>query len=162
MPRFANADQLNAWLDWRDDIIRAAGDVPAYRSPEFFAADPATQMASYQLNEVPRQVSNRMAAEYERREAERDASHDLAEAGHGRWTELAHRVADGRGAYIPREPVIERSRGDPPASDGRANEAVDRAVDAVHALTDEDRQRDAATSAAADETAQTTERSWTA
>lgn len=163
MPRFQTAEQLNAWLDWRDDVIRAAGDVPAYRSPEFFAADPATQMASYQLHEVPRQVSNRMAADYERREAERDASHDISAAGRGEWTAHANRTTCGRGDYIPREPVPDRSRGDPEAAAERADKAVDRAVEATHGLAEEDQQHDAATSAAAHDTADdTTERAWTA
>lgn len=144
MSRFTSADQLNAYLDWRDDLIRTAGDVPAYRSPEFFAADTTTQMASYQLNEVGRQASDRAAAAYEQRVADRDASHDVSAAGRGQWAELAERTAAGRGAYIPRA-------------------AVDRAVDAVAELIEEDQQHDAATSAAAHDTADdTTERAWTA
>lgn len=144
MARFSTADELHAYLDWRDELIEAAGDVPEYGSPAFFAADPKVQAASYELHEVPRLASDRLAADHDRRVAERDASHDVAEAGRGQWTEAAHRVQYGRGDAIPREPV-DRSRGDPAADE--TAEAIGRACEAVAALADEDRQHDAALAA---------------
>lgn len=159
MPRFTSADKVHAYLDWRDELIGAAGDVPAYRSPAFFAADPKVQAASYELHEVPRQISNRMAAEYQQRVDERDASHAISAAGHGEWTAAGNRALQGRGDYIPREPGLPRSRGDP--VEHRVDAAVDRAGDAVAALTEQDRQHDAATAAATQETDHA-EEEWTA
>lgn len=155
MPRFTSADEVHAYLDWRDELIGAAGDVPVYGSPEFFAADRKVQAASYELHEVPRQISDRMAAEYQHRVDERDASHVIAAAGHGEWTAAANRALQGRGDYIERKPVAAAARGDP-------TPAVERAVEAVAEVVEQDRQQDAVQHAAAQEADhQGAEHAWT-
>lgn len=155
MSRFHSAEDVRQYWDWRDEQVAAAGEeIPRYGSPEWAAAGRQAQLASYLLEEEGRTISDRNAAEHSDRVARRDASHDIA--AYGGWHEHAQRVAAGRGDYVERKPVEAAARGDPAA-------AVERAIEAVAEVVEQDRQHEAAQHTAAQDADdhQGAEHAWT-